>query len=172
MRPEDSSSATGFGCDTCARQDVWDRQNAVINQALMAAPVLVGTVALARYRARKLLLYIPAVAALLTVWRRYVCARCRYYGTECSTLLGVMTAKMIPRDDMVPLDRNTMVADFAIMGAIMAMPLREVIRNPSLALAYLLSTVAGMGSILVNACGRCGNDFCPMKDLRRTLLKD
>jgi len=36
---------------------------------------------------------------MTTAWRRFVCARCRYYGQKCSTLLGIMTARMMPRDE-------------------------------------------------------------------------
>lgn len=150
----------------------WDRDRAAVNQALMGLPILIGTIALAKYRARKLLVYIPAVVGFLTVWRKWVCARCQYYGTECSTLLGIVTARMMPRDETRELDRNAMIADFAIMGAIMTMPLRQVLRKPSLAIAYLVATGAGMSSILLNACGKCGNEFCPMKDLRKVVVRE
>jgi hypothetical protein len=158
------------GCSACEQPVTpFDHRRAITNQVFMAAPVAVGTAALWRYRRRKLLVYLPAAAAFFTVWRRYVCARCQYYGTECSTMLGVITAKMMPRDETRHLDRNAMIVDFVFMGAIMLMPLRQVLKKPGLAIAYLGITAAGMGSILFSACGRCGNEFCPMKDLNRML---
>lgn len=169
---ETSDLNCGDSCD-CSGFDQpetpFDRRSAMTNQILMAAPVAVGTLALWRYRKRKLLVYLPAVVAFFTVWRRYVCARCQYYGTECSTMLGVLTEKMMPKDETRSLDRNMMIVDFAYMGAMMMIPMRQVLKKPWLALAYFGITAAGFGSIFFNACSRCGNEFCPMKDMSNKL---
>lgn len=166
MEAENSASVSGCTCQEPDRH-----AQATINQVLMGLPVLVATYALARHRARKLLVYLPAVAAFLTVWRRWVCARCTYYGKECSTLLGVMTARMMPRDETRELDRNTMIVDFAFMGAIMALPLRQVLRRPLTALAYAVTSALAVGSILLRSCDSCENEFCPMKDLREAVVR-
>jgi hypothetical protein len=165
MNGDNGESADTCGCPASQDASPWDRQSAITNQVLMGAPVLVGTAALWRYRWRKLLVFLPAVTAFLTVWRRWTCARCQYYGTECSTLLGIATAKMMPRDTEHELDRNMMTLDFAFLGAVMLIPLRQVLKSKLLTAAYLLGTVAGFYGILKNACPRCGNEFCPMKDL-------
>lgn len=169
MSDDNGESAGTCGCSAAGAEGPWDRRSATINQALMGIPVLVGTAALARYRRRKLLLFLPVVAAFFTVWRKWTCARCQYYGAECSTLLGIATAKMMPRDTEHELDRNMMTLDFAFMGAMMLIPLRQVLKSPVLAAAYLLGTAAGFYAILSNACPRCGNDFCPMKDVSKRL---
>jgi len=147
----------------------FDTGSAWVNQVLMTSPIILGALALARHRRWKLLVYLPASAAFVTVWRKFICARCRYYGEPCSTMLGVFTAAMMPRDEVRELDRNAMIADFAFIGALALFPLPQVLRSRRLAAAYLISVMAGMSSILLNACGRCGNGFCPMKDLRRSL---
>jgi hypothetical protein len=147
----------------------WDRNSAIVNQVLMGIPVVIGATAIARYRPRKLAYYLPGVVLLVTAWRRYVCARCQYYGKECSTLLGIATARMMPRDVEKPLDRNTMVADFAFIGVLALVPLPQVRKRRRLAVLYLLSLAAFFFAILFNACGRCGNEFCPMKDLESRL---
>jgi hypothetical protein len=161
----DNSATCGCGAGEAASP--WDMQSAVVNQVLMSAPALIGAVALARYRRRKLLIFLPAAIAFLTVWRRYTCARCRYYGQACSTLLGVATARMMPRDTTKELDRQTMQLDFAFLGAVMLIPLRQVLKSRVLAVAYFLTSGACVAAILRNACPRCGNEFCPMKDLSR-----
>lgn len=148
----------------------WDEQSAMVNQALMSLPIAIGAWALLRYRPAKLLLYVPGAIAFMTVWRKYICARCQYYGQPCSTMLGVMTARMMPRDETGELDRNAMIADFAFLGALALIPLPQVLKKFSLAVLYLGSIAVGMGSILQNACGRCGNTFCPMKDVREKVL--
>lgn len=150
----------------------WDRASAIRNQALMSLPIALGTFALARYRARKLLVFLPAVAAFLTVWRKFVCARCRYYGRECSTLLGIATARMMPRDTEHELGRSEMVWDFAFIGALLLMPLRQVLKSGILTVAYLGSAAASLAAILFDACGRCENEFCPMKDVRSAITGD
>lgn len=164
MSDTDSAMECGCGCEQPP-----DRSKAVTNQALMGLPVVIATLSLARFRARKLLLYLPLATFFLTLWRKWVCARCVYYGRECATLLGVWTAKMMPRDDSAELNRNTMIVDFALIGVLMAFPLREVFRRRWVAAAYLLTSAAGMGSILLRSCPGCANDFCPMKDLSRAL---
>ena len=138
---------------------------------MMGLPAVIGTLAIARSRPRRLMLYIPAFTFFLTGWRKFVCARCDYYGKECSTYLGVLTAKIMPPARERPLDRNAMWRDFAFMGALILMPLRDAFKSRRMAVAYLASLIAGIATILVNGCGKCSNDFCPMKDARRKLCE-
>lgn len=152
------------GC-SCDPGEVCGHDDAVINQVLMVLPAAVGSLALARYRARLLFVYLPAVAGFFTLWRKYVCARCQYYGRDCSTLLGIATARMMPRDESHELDRNTMLVDFAWLGLIGALPVRQVLKSKVLALTYFVPLAAGLWRILTKACPACGNDFCPMKDV-------
>lgn len=107
----------------------WDRNSAIVNQVLMGIPVAIGAQAIARYRPLKLIYYLPGVVLLVTAWRRFVCARCQYYGKECSTLLGISTARMMPRDEEKALDRNTMMADFTYMGVLALIPLPQVLKK-------------------------------------------
>ena len=160
---------TGSGREECSP---WDRNSAIVNQVLMGIPVAIGTRAIARYRPLKLIYYLPGVVLLVTAWRRFVCARCRYYGKECATLLGIATARMMPRDEEKALDRNTMFADFTFIGVLALIPLPQVLKRSRLAVPYLLSLAAFFFAILFNACGRCGNDFCPMKDLEKGVRRE
>lgn len=147
----------------------WDRGCAALNQVVMGIPVAIGTYAIAKHRPRKLLYFIPGAAALLTLSRRFVCARCRYYGMECSTFLGVFTSMIWPRDESRPLDRKTMMADFALMGLLSLAPLPQVLKDFKLTLLYVTSVATAVLSILFNSCWRCGNRFCPMKDISRKI---
>ena len=125
------------------------RRDAEINTALMGATVAIGTVAIARQKPLKLLLYLPAVVGFMTWWRRFVCARCRYYGEACSTLLGIWTSSIMPRDEERALDRETMLADLAILGVLALAPLPQLRRRPRLAVLYLVATALGMARILL-----------------------
>ena len=62
-----------------------------------------------------------------------------------------------------------MIADFAFIGALVMLPLPQVLKSFRVAALYLASAAATVGAILFNACPRCGNDFCPMKDLSRAV---
>lgn len=148
----------------------WDRADAIRNQVLMFMPFMVGSYAIARHRPGKLLCYVPAVVVFTTYWRRFVCARCIYYGRECSTMLGIITARMMPRDESKELDRNAMIVDFAYIGTLSLLPLPQVLKSRRLTVLYLLSAAAGFTAILAGACGRCANEFCPMKDLWKKTL--
>jgi len=148
----------------------WDTRSAMINQALLGAPELIGTLAIARYKPRKLLLFLPAAIGFVTAWRRFVCGRCQYYGETCSTMLGIMTARMMPPDESKPLDRNVMILDFTFLGTLWLLPLPQVFKKKWLGLLYAASVAACLGAVMTNACGRCGNDFCPMKDVYEAVL--
>ena len=157
------------GAGSSDPESQWDLPSAILNQVVMGVPIAVGTVAIARYKPWKLLYYLPGVVAFLTVWRRFICARCRYYGQECSTLLGLTTARMMPPDESKPLDRNAMIADFTLISLLSLLPLPQVFREFKLALLYVTSLASALASILLNACWRCGNRFCPMKDISRKI---
>ena len=147
----------------------WDRTSAIVNSILMGLPVPIGAYALARYKPTKLIPYLIGATSFVTVWRRFICARCRYYGRQCSTMMGITTSLMMPRDESKPLDREAMIADFTYIGALVLFPMPQVFKRARLAALYLLSAAAALGAIQFNACGRCENDFCPMKDLHRII---
>ncbi len=151
--------------------DEWDVKSAVVNQALLCLPFPVGAYALWKHKPWKLPVFVGGAVAFLTICRRYACARCRYYGRVCSTMLGVATASMMPRNPDRELDRRAMAADFAFVGAVVMVPLPQALKSLRLAVLYLGACAAAVGAILLNACPRCGNDFCPMKDVSRALRR-
>jgi hypothetical protein len=144
-------------------------KSAVVNSVLMGLPVPLGAHALAKYKPWKLLIYLPAAVGFVTAWRKFICARCQFYGKQCSTVMGITTAMLMPRDESRPLDRNAMIADFSYIGALVLFPLPQVMKRTGLAALYLASATAAVTAILLNACPRCGNDFCPMKDVHRII---
>lgn len=143
----------------------WDRQTAMRNTTVLALPFLVATYALVRERPRKLLLFLPLVAFFLTGWRRFVCARCRYYGQECVTMLGILTERMMPPDEERPLDRNAMLADFAYVGFMMTVPMRQILKRPVTAILFAFLLLLAVFVVQSRACPVCENDFCPLKQL-------
>jgi hypothetical protein len=163
---ETSEQAPG-GCSCEGRSQVpaEDSLRAGINTGLMGASMAIGAAAIARYKPIKLLLFVPGVIALATWWRKFVCARCVYYGRTCSTLLGVWTSKILPRDEERELDRDAMIVDLAFIGLLAAMPLPQVMRNRKLAALYFAALALGSGRVLFLSCPTCANEFCPMKDL-------
>ena len=156
----------GCSCEGREEPTADEVTNATINTALMGATIAVGAAAIAKYKPAKLLLFVPGVVVFMTWWRKFVCARCVYYGRTCSTLFGVWTSRMMPRDEEHPLDREAMVLDLAFIGAMGVFPLPQLRRNRKLALLYLALLGLGMGRILFKSCPSCANEFCPMKDLQ------
>jgi hypothetical protein len=86
-------------------------------------------------------------------------------------MLSMMTARIMPRDESRPLGRNDIIADLAFAFAIGFYAMPQILKNYRVALAYQASLAIGFGALLYNACDRCGNDFCPMKDLRNAILR-
>ena len=157
-------------CSGEAQESPWTPMGSTINSSLMMLPTVVGSWALWKHKRRKLLTFQLLAVVFMTAWRRLICARCRYYGKPCSTWLGVVTSKMMDRDESKELDRNAMIADFAYIGLLVLYPLPQVLKSFRLTVLYLLSTLLGFGNILTRACDRCGNEFCPMKDLYRRIF--
>jgi hypothetical protein len=153
-------------------ESTFDRTNAMVNQVFFSMPTVIALYAIAKYKPRKLPVFLAGNVALYTVMRRFACARCQYYGRPCSTMLGIMTAKIMPRDESKKLDRNGITADIAIILALGFYAMPQTNKSLKLALVYQASIVAAVGAILFNGCGKCGNDFCPMKDLRKAITKD
>ena len=167
---EISEQAPGScSCEGRSKEPGEDTLRAGINTGLMASSMAIGAAAIARYKPIKLLLFVPGVIALATWWRKFVCARCVYYGRMCSTLLGVWTSKIMPRDEERELDREAMTVDLAFIGLLAAIPLPQVMRNRKLAALYFAMLVLGFGRILFQSCPSCANEFCPMKDMHRVV---
>lgn len=159
--------ATG-GCSCEGRYAVpeEDRVRATINTGLMGTAMAIGGVAMALYKPWKLILFVPGVVGLMTWGRKFVCARCVYYGKTCSTLLGVWTAAIMPRDEEREIDRETMFVDLGILGLLAVMPLPQVLKNRKLAVLYFAALALCSGRLLTSSCPSCANDFCPMKDVQ------
>lgn len=149
----------------------WDYKIAVQNQVAMASPVFLGATALIRKRPWKLLPYLLLVGFFCTFWRKAVCARCQYYGEACSTLLGIFTSRIMPRDEKKKLDRNTMLIDFTMVGLIALLPLREALRTKMIRVLYPASLLLGASGVFFRGCPRCGNDFCPLKRLYESMVR-
>jgi hypothetical protein len=154
------------------QESLFSRKNAMINQVCFLTPWAVVTYAVTKYKPRKLPIFIIANAAFFTVLRHFMCARCQYYGQPCSTFMGIMTAKMMPRNESRPMERKDLMNDFiyAFAPAFYAMP--QILKNRKIALLYFASLFVSLSPILYNSCGKCGNDFCPMKDIRKTFTKN
>jgi len=164
METEDIAPG-GCSCEGQSGVSDEDMVRATINTGLMGAAMAIGGAAIARYKPVKLLLFVPGVVGLMTWWRKFVCARCVYYGKTCSTLLGVWTSKIMPRDEERELDRETMTVDLALIGLLAVMPLPQVMRSRKLAALYFATLGLAFGRLLSLSCPGCANEFCPMKDL-------
>jgi hypothetical protein len=150
----------------------FDRKNLIVNQVFFLGPWVVATYAVAKHKPRKLPIFIAANFAFFTVLRYPMCARCQYYGQPCSTFMGIMTAKMMPRNESRPMGRNDLLNDFiyAFAPAFYALP--QILKDRKIAMLYFTSLSVCLMPIIYNSCGKCGNNFCPMKDLRKVITKD
>ncbi|RJP27734.1 MAG: hypothetical protein C4536_13555 [Actinobacteria bacterium] len=157
--------------ETEAFQNPFDRKNAILNHVFSSMPAAIALYAIAKYKPRKLPVFLAANTILSTVMRRFVCARCQYYGQPCSTMLGIWTAKIMPRDGSKKLDRNAIIADMVFMTAMLTYASPQIFKHYKIAVLYMASVFALWVRLLFNACGRCGNDFCPMKDVRKVITK-
>ncbi len=128
--------------------------------ALPAAAL--GTRALRRGSRIKLPLYGAAWAALTTVARRDICARCPYYGEYCSTLFGKITPLIWPRSDK-PLVKQGFYWDLALLPLLFILPLPEVWHDSEAGLAaYLAAWGLFLAAMYELACRRCPLEACPV----------
>jgi hypothetical protein len=118
--------------------------------------------ALLKENRRKLPIYGGLWAALATVARRDICARCPYYGEYCSTLFGKVTPLMFPRSDK-PLTTQGFYWDLALLPAIFLYPVPEVFRvSKRLFAAYLAAWALYLTTMYNLACKRCPLEACPV----------
>jgi hypothetical protein len=153
-------------------QNPFDRKQAIINQFFFSIPPVISLYAIARYKPRKLPFYLASSAAVYLGMRPFVCARCQYYGQPCATMLGVMTSKITPRDESKPLGRNMMLFDLALINALGFYAAPEVKKSRKLALINNIAGLVAFAAVLFSACGKCGNEFCPMKSVRKAIGRD
>jgi hypothetical protein len=152
-------------------ENPFDRKQAIINQVFFSMPPVIGLYAIAKYKPRKLPLFLATNAAVYLGMRPFVCARCQYYGQPCATMLGVMTSKITPRDKSKQLNRNMIIFDLALIFALGFYAAPQINKSRKLALINNVAGLAAFAAVLFSACGKCGNEFCPMKGVRKAIGK-
>ncbi len=161
---DSAGGASGSG----AAENPWPPGTAYITTASLAVPAVMGLYALLKKGPRRLPLFVSLWVAIGTVVRQLVCCRCEYYGTECSTLMGLWTARILPRDEEGSLAPEAFQLDFLLIGASVAYPLPQVKAMGGRYLAaYLASVVSGAAVLRALGCSRCPNTVCFMNPAHR-----
>lgn len=140
----------------------WPRHVSFITTASALPPAVIAIRTLMKESPRKLPIYGGLWAALTTVSRRDICARCPYYGEYCSTLYGKITALMFPRSDKA-MTTQGFYWDLVLLPAIFLYPLPQVYRRSKRLLAGYLAAWTLFLSVMYNmACKRCPLEACPV----------
>ena len=150
----------------CQVENPFTLKGAMINTVFYFMPEVIGVYAIAKYKPRKLPLFIAVNVGLNTVMRRFVCARCQYYGQPCMTMHGIMTAKMMSRNESKPLEGNAIVRDTVILISLGLYTAPQILKSYKLAALCLASLIAYTYIFLFSGCRKCGNDFCPFNQKR------
>ncbi len=140
----------------------WPASTSFTVTGALAIPGIMGIYALAKKAPRRLPLQLSFWVALTTALRRFICARCDYYGEYCSTLMGKWTALFLERESE-PLETAGFYWD-AILGAcIILYPLPQAFKiSWKFAVVYLASWVAALALFNQLACSICPIQACPM----------
>ena len=118
--------------------------------------------ALLRENPRRLPVYGGLWAALTTVARRDICARCPYYGEYCSTLFGRITPLMWRRSDNA-MTTQGFYWDLILLPAIFLYAAPEVWRRSRRFFAAYMAAWAFYLTIMYRlACRRCPLEACPV----------
>ncbi|MEW6554544.1 MAG: hypothetical protein AB1384_09685 [Actinomycetota bacterium] len=101
-------------------------------------------------------------AALATISRKDICARCPYYGEYCSTLFGKITPLVFPHSDK-PMTTRGFYWDLALLPALFLYPIPEINRSSRKRLvAYIVSWAVFLAAMYSLACRRCPLEACPV----------
>jgi hypothetical protein len=147
---------------TTAQANPWPRHVSFITTASALPSVAIAFYALAKQNPRKLLLYSGLWAALTTVARRDICARCPYYGEYCSTLFGKTTALMFPPSEK-PMTTQGFYWDLTLLPLLFAYPLPDIQRRSKLLLAaYIKAWLLFLAAMYNLACKKCPLEACPV----------
>jgi hypothetical protein len=140
----------------------WSKHVSFITTSSALPALALSWRALLRENRRKVPLYGGLWAALTTVARRDICARCPYYGEHCSTLFGKITPLIWPRSDK-PLTTQGFYWDLALLPAIFLYPLPEIWRDSKgMLAAYVVAWGFYLATMYNLACKRCPLEACPV----------
>ncbi len=149
-----------------APENPWPRWVSSVTTAAALPAMALGSYVLWRGRRAKLPLWVGSWGALMTVSRRYICARCPYYGEYCSTLFGKMTPIIWRRSER-PLNTRGFYWDIALAPVLIGLPAPDAYRlSKRCLLAYLSTWALFLGTLHRLGCRRCPLDMCPFNPAR------
>ncbi len=144
----------------------WPRGTAYVTTSFFGVVLAMGSFALARKAPRRIPLYTLLWVVLTTAVRKTVCCRCEFYGQECSTLMGKLTAMILEPDHEHDLTAGAFYIDMALVGACILYPLPQAREMGGRYLGlYVLSLMLGALAVRLLGCSRCPNTVCLMNPL-------
>ena len=159
-------------CTSCSSEckpaNPWPKSQSFITMGTATAAWLLGLYAIAREKPKKLPAYLAASIVIMTISRKALCARCPFYGKNCSMLIGKWAPLLYERSDK-PLTRWSFIQDGLVGNFLFTYPLPELWkRSPRLFLAYQVALQSFLGIAVFRGCTRCPLEVCPVN---RTLGK-
>ncbi len=152
--------------DNCTGRNPWPTWVSFATTSSALPAVVLGYRSLWRGRRSKLPLWGGLWLVLATLSRRFICARCPYYGEYCSTLFGKVTP-LIWRRDQRPLTAGGFLWDLVLAPALFILPAPDAYR---ISKRYLLAYLSAWALFLVImhrlGCRRCPLDMCPFNPSR------
>jgi hypothetical protein len=120
---------------------------------------------------------------LLAVWfglmvvfawplRYLICARCPYYGQPCSTNMGLLVARMFPRQEGKSMKPGLWL-DLGFLILLFALPLYPAWAEggPWLTAAWVAAYAVWMGLLARLGCRTCPFTFCPVGRVNRRIWR-
>ncbi len=156
----------------CPNESPWPAKNMKWTTASMLPTLLVGIYVLAHTNIAKLIIWLIIWVIFAYPLRYLICARCPYYGKNCSTYYGIMVKYMFKKQEGKSM-KTGLWLDIVFFLIIIGLPIPEMWQFGGIIMLpvwfgtmFLMSiAIGGMG------CKYCPLTFCPVGKMNRMYTK-
>jgi len=155
---------------SCPHKAPWPLKASRLAGFSMLPTIILGIYILAQTNIPKLLLWSLVLVVFVYPLRYLVCARCPYYGQDCSTPLGKIVPHMFKKQEDKSMKLGLWL-DLVFFMVLFVLPLPEVWQfGGFLMLLVWFGALIFMSAVLTRmACSVCPLTFCPIGRMGRAI---
>jgi len=157
---------------SCPSKAPWPSWVSKLTSLSMLPVALAGIYILAATSTLKLVVWLGLFALFAIPLRYLVCARCPYYGENCSTFMGKAVPFLFKKQEGQSMKLGLWL-DVAFIGLLFLIPLPDAWRLGGLVLLLLWISIFGLMFALLSrlACSACPFTFCPIGKAGRAIWR-
>ncbi|MDY6856034.1 MAG: hypothetical protein SWO11_15265 [Thermodesulfobacteriota bacterium] len=157
----------------CPRKPPWDPKVSKITALPFLLIVVLAIHVLFQAGIIKLIIWLLALAIFAYPLRYLICARCPYYGTDCSSIMGRLVPKLFKKQEGKSMVIGLWL-DIVFFIFLFAYPLPYIWRIEGLLFIVVWCIAFFLAFIVLTrlACSICPFTFCPIGKAGRAFWRD